>query len=442
MSQGLFSVVLVKVLDVPGGGTGEESAVDQLASRFDALLTDMVGVGDRALVALAARFEQRLESARLLAVSRLAGADGDSRSQRRRARAHLSPGRGGRSSRSVNRDARRAAALAANPELGEQARHGSLSGEGIDALTKAADETTGEIPSDLLDLTSGLAPDQSARLVEQYLTEQASAADANARYEAQLAARRVRRYIVPPCGADPGLAGIGIEGPDALIDQVWAVLNSDADSAYQAAGGRDRPTGEHAPLDHRRFDAALRRLRGATEGRAADGDGVARGGGHCRPSVVVTIGLGELADSEPDRRAATQVGCGPISDQLLAELAAGADLAAMVIGLDGRPLWLGRARRHGSAAQYLALAVRDRGCVLCGAAFQRCQAHHIIPWHAPAKGRTDLDNLALLCGSCHHRVHDSHETLVRRRSAGGKTVWSTRPATAAELPPPRPVQRE
>lgn len=426
----------MKVLDVSGGRSCEQSAVDQLAERFDALLSDMAGIGDRAFVSLAAQFEQCLETARLLAVSRLTGSDGDARSQRRRARAHLSGGRRGRSNRSINRDARRAAALAANPGLEVQARQGSMSGDGIDALWKAADETTGEIPSDLLDLTGGLDPDQSARLVEQYLQEQTSAADANAMYEAQMAARRVRRYTVPAIGANPALAGLGIEGPDAMIDQIWALLNSDADGTYQANGGRDHPPDQHTPLDHRRFDAALRRLRGTSGGGASTGTGGAR------PSVVITIGLDDLTGSGSDRRAANQVGCGPISDQLVAELAAGADLSTIVVGLDGRPLWLGRAHRHASAAQFLALAVRDRGCVLCGAAFQRCQAHHIIPWHAPAKGRTDLDNLALLCGVCHRRVHDSRQTLVRHRSAGGNVVWSTRPATEAELPPPKPVQRE
>ncbi len=440
MSQGLISVVGVKVLDTAGGahdsargGVAEsEEAVDRLIGRFDALLADLSTVGDRRFVALAARFEQRLETARLLAVSRLAGSDGDGRSQRRRARAHLSSNRGGRSNRSVNRDARRASALAANPGLGEQARQGSLTGDGIDALSKAADETTGEIAPELLSLTRGLDPDQATRVVERYLHEQTSAADANAKYRRQMTARRVRRYTVPASGADPGLAGLGIEGPDAVIDQIWALLNSDADAAYQAGGGRDRSAESHDPLDHRRFDAALRRLRGdhGSTDRAT------------RPSVVITIGLSDLTGDDENRRSATQIGCGPLSDELAAELAAGADLAAMIVGLDGRPLWLGRTRRHAAAAQFLALVVRDRGCVLCGAAFQRCQAHHVIPWHAPAKGGTDLDNLALLCGGCHRRVHDRRQTLVRRRSAAGDVVWATRPALEAEIPPPKPVQRE
>ncbi len=443
----MFSVDRVKVLDVPGGGAGGEcdglvdridhadgvgrDAVAELTARFDALCGDLAALGDRRLVRLAAMWEQRLEAARLLAVGRLAGSSGDVRSDRRRARAHLSAGGagGGRSGRSVSRDARRAAALAANRRLAQRAAQGGVSGDGIDAVSKAADESTGEIPADLLDLVGGLDPDQAARVVEEYVEERTSADNANARYEAQMRARRVRRYTVPASGSDPALAGIGIEGPDALIDRIWSLLNAQADAAYRDAGGRDRAAAHHVPLAQRRFDAALDLFTGR--------DG--RSGG--RPSVVVTVGIGDLTGGD-DRGAARQIGCGPIGDELMAGYAAAGDLALLFEGADGRPLWLGRLRRHASGAQFLALVIRDRGCVLCGAGFQQCQAHHVIPWHAPAKGRTDLDNMALLCGACHRRVHDANQTLYRRRSQSGCTVWAVRPATDAELPPPMPIQRE
>jgi len=434
----------VKVLDGSGGGTGggvEEAktdtdvGADELSARFDALFDDLATLGDRGFVALAARWEQRLETARLVAVARLAGSSGDVRSARRRARAHLSAGggRGGRSGRSVNRDARRAAALAANRSLADQAAQGDVSGDGIDALSQAADESTGEIPADLLDLVSGLDPDQAARLVEEYLEGQTSADDANAKHEAQKRARRVRRYAVPASGSEPTLAGVGIEGPDALIDRIWALISAEADAAYQQAGGRNQSVDNHATLPHRRFDAAL--------GFFTGGDGRSGSGSGRRPSVVVTVGLGDLNGGD-DRGAARQVGSGPISDETLAEYAATAELSVLLHDRDGRPLWLGRLRRHASSAQFLALAVRDRGCVLCGRAFQQCQAHHVIPWHAPGKGRTDIDNMALLCGACHRRVHDMRLTLHRQRSRTGSPVWGTRPATEAELPPPTPIQRE
>ncbi|MDH3300526.1 MAG: HNH endonuclease [Acidimicrobiia bacterium] len=438
----------MKVLDAPGGGAGGELDLDgpdgggsvavdvvaDLVARFDLLVGELAALGDRRFVTLAARWEQRLEADRLVAVARLAGSSGDARSDRRRARAHLSVGGrgGGRSGRSVNRDARRAAALAANRRLAEQAERGEVSGDGIDALSKAADQSTGEIPVDLLNMVGGLDPDQAARVVEEYLEERTSAAGANAKYEQQMRARRVRLYTVPASGSDPVLAGVGIEGPNALIDRIWALINAHADAAYRDAGGRDRSADHHVSLPHRRFDAALGFFTG-------NGEKVGNVGG--RPSVVVTVGVGDLTGNG-DRWAARQVGSGPISDELMADYVANGDLSLLFEGADGRPLWLGRLRRHASAAQFLALVVRDRGCVLCGAAFQRCQAHHVIPWHAPAKGRTNLDNLALLCAACHRRLHDAKRTLHRKQSQAGCAVWATRPVAEAELPPPTPIQRE
>ncbi|WP_423921545.1 HNH endonuclease signature motif containing protein [Candidatus Poriferisodalis sp.] len=64
-------------------------------------------------------------------------------------------------------------------------------------------------------------------------------------------------------------------------------------------------------------------------------------------------------------------------------------------------------------AQWRALVARDRGCVICQAAPSWCEAHHIVPWKAPARGRTDIDNLALLCFRYHHQLHDSPGCLRR-----------------------------
>ena len=258
-----------------GGGPGRETAGSDIVSRFETLLVDAAALGDRRLVELAARFERRLQGARLLAVARLAGSAGDARADRRRARTHLrNPGQSGRS---MNRDARRAAALAANEALAGQVAGGGLSGDGIDALCRAADEATGEIPDGLVEDTVGLEPDQLSRVVDRF------------------------------GGADVGSG----RQPQVRV--------SDAGTASAPVPG-----------------SSLRR----------------------RP------GLGRLGDR--------------------------------------------RARR------------RDR----------------------PDLGGTDLDNLALLCGACHRQLHADSETLVRERSSTGASMWSCRPATAAEIPAPRSIQRE
>ncbi|RMH83564.1 MAG: HNH endonuclease, partial [Actinomyces sp.] len=79
----------------------------------------------------------------------------------------------------------------------------------------------------------------------------------------------------------------------------------------------------------------------------------------------------------------------------------------------GRPLWLGRSRRLADAAQRIALALRDGGCVVCGAPFAHTHAHHVEPYGGG--GRTDIDQLASLCAHCHTQVHTGIIRLRRRR---------------------------
>jgi len=95
-------------------------------------------------------------------------------------------------------------------------------------------------------------------------------------------------------------------------------------------------------------------------------------------------------------------------------------------------LWLGRTRRHATAAQHLALTIRDKGCVLCSTPAHLCQVHHRIPWHAPSQGTTDIDQLVLVCGPCHQYIHQEKLTIEWNTKA---QVWTTRPATPNELPP-------
>ena len=48
-------------------------------------------------------------------------------------------------------------------------------------------------------------------------------------------------------------------------------------------------------------------------------------------------------------------------------------IAGALFDTNGEILWLGRSRRHASAAQQLAVAIRDRGCVLCRSPMHRCR---------------------------------------------------------------------
>ncbi len=422
-----------------GGGTTEEARVNSPVDApidvlFERLIRELRALPDGALISAASSFVPRLENERLLAAARLAGSSGDPVADRRKARSALRDA--SRSKRSVAHDARRAAAVAANEGLGQQVADGEISADGIDALARASNEETGRIPEDLVNAAAGLPPDQAARLVTTYLEDAAKASEVNETYRRQMEARQVRRYVVPADAGRPAMAGLGIEGPEALIDRMWSEVNARADAAYHAAGGRDRPHAGHATLAHRRFDAARDVFSASTKSSSSRGN---------RPAVVVTVDAEQRSSaSARTAKPAVQIGTGPISDELLAEYASTGTLSVVVAGMGGSPLWLGRARRHASAHQFLALAIRDRGCVLCSAGIDRCVAHHVTPWSAPAKGRTDLDNLALLCQSCHRSLHDRNHTLTFTQRARRKRIWTTRPATPAETPAPRPevVQRE
>ncbi len=391
---------------------------------FNQLLLSLRLLGDRELIRRAGGFEQRLERERLTAAARVAGSSGDVSSDRTRTRALL--GGRERSRRSTNRDARRAATVAANPTLESKVTDGTIAADSLDALTKAANPDTGHIPDELIDQVAGLTPGQTDHAVDRYLDDTADRDHVNDRYQQQMAARRCRRGFRPAGEGKPDLATVVLEGPDAVIDRIWNQITTAADTAYQANGGRDRPAGDHLPWEHRLFDAAVEFF-----------DGTASGGS--KPAVVVSIPLDDLGT-----KPATQHGTGPISDDLFTQYVAGSPIYALFTNSKGKPLWLGRTRRHATVAQYLALTVRDRGCVRCGASPQRCEAHHLVPWSAPAKGRTDIDQLALLCGPCHRELHRRNHTLYRQAGPNGKPVWHTRPATPQETPPPRSAttQRE
>jgi len=270
----------------------------------------------------------------------------------------------------------------------------------------------------LIEQVRQAGPDQGRKIAKQWQHDRDDAGSAAEKYERQRRLRSARRY-----DTTDGLAAITVEGDDATIDAMWNRLVADADGFYQSDGGRDVPAGSHRRTNHQRlFDACVDALGGGADDRSRTGSQ--------RPTFVVTATLDKLGGRKLSE-AAEQVGTGPIADALLAIYLEDADVIGMVFGGDGQPLWLGRKRRHASAAQFLALTIRDRGCVLCGAAASRCEAHHLTPWNAPRRGQTDIDQLALVCSTCHHEIHDSDQTLQQDPAS---RVWQTRSARRDELP--------
>ncbi|MFN8126128.1 MAG: HNH endonuclease signature motif containing protein [Candidatus Nanopelagicales bacterium] len=91
-----------------------------------------------------------------------------------------------------------------------------------------------------------------------------------------------------------------------------------------------------------------------------------------------------------------------------------------------QPLAVGRATRLATPAQRIALALRDRGCLLCNRPAGECQTHHVTPW--AQGGTTDLDQMVLLCWAHHRQVDLGRWEIVRNTDpTPGATLWKITP---------------
>ena len=99
----------------------------------------------------------------------------------------------------------------------------------------------------------------------------------------------------------------------------------------------------------------------------------------------------------------------PIPVTELRDLAVDADILPSIFNSETQNLWLGRSRRTASEAQRIALTARDEHCIGCQANPLWCRAHHIIWWSHD--GKTDFNNLLLVCDGCHHKIHDQGWTV-------------------------------
>ncbi|SDC23119.1 HNH endonuclease [Geodermatophilus telluris] len=149
-----------------------------------------------------------------------------------------------------------------------------------------------------------------------------------------------------------------------------------------------------------------------------------------RREVVVHVDAAVLADDSAAGRAHLDGGPALTPAQARSVLCDATVLTMLERG--GEPLALGRRRRRASTGQRRALLRRDGGCARPGCPetrVERLHAHHLRHWLFG--GRTDLDNLVLLCDVDHGLAHDLG--LVMTRADGrlvvtapdGRHVWGT-----------------
>ncbi|WP_170225722.1 HNH endonuclease signature motif containing protein [Pseudonocardia cypriaca] len=170
----------------------------------------------------------------------------------------------------------------------------------------------------------------------------------------------------------------------------------------------------------RRADALLTLV--SREGGEESGPVVERGQAQVIVHLDATTGTARLND-------------GPeLPDATAQRLACDARAQLLLNDREGNRLYLGRSRRLATPAQIAALTVRDgAGCRFPGCTHTHyLHAHHVQHWlHG---GRTDIDNLVLIC-SFHHRLIHDHGYHIRWTSAG----WVFSRPDATPIPTVAPV---
>lgn len=176
-----------------------------------------------------------------------------------------------------------------------------------------------------------------------------------------------------------------IPGADGAT--VWKALHRIATDSEA-----DPETGEYEHYQARCADALVRL---ASQSIAADTD-------VDRATIVVHTDAKTLLDGGGPIEIES---CPTVSHSVVRRLACDSRLELVVDGPDGQPIGIGRRSRTVPGWLKRQVNRRDSGCRFPGCGRTRwTQVHHIIHW--ADGGRTDLDNLILLCGFHHRFLHD------------------------------------
>ncbi len=324
-----------------------------------------------------------------------------------------------------------ARALSGLPVVEAAFAAGRLSYSKVRALTRVA---SADCETALVEFALRATASQTERFCRQWRRADAAAAEDHAR-RAEDGQVFQHRYD------DDGFLTITVRLPAAegaaLMTAVEARAERDARreraQAKRALARHDeiRSSGGVVDLDLQERcteDAAVGRVRERTAARRVTALAalVQTGAGrdHRRPGdpprreVVVHVDAAVLADDAAAGRAHVEGGpalTGAQTRRMLCE----ATVVAM-LERDREPLAVGRRKRRATRAQWRALLRRDAGCARPGCPetrVERLHAHHMRHWLFG--GRTDIDNLVLLCDVDHGLVHE-HDLVLHRQ--GGRLV--------------------
>jgi hypothetical protein len=325
-----------------------------------------------------------------------------------------------------------AQALSAMPATVDALAEGEITAEHAVTLARATQRTPDLTAHEatLLAAGSGLGADAFARTVRrhEHLVAAASAAERAMR-------QHQRRSLTSSTLTD------GMTLVQARLDPVDAatfltILDRIAEELWRGGEGDARDVG----LPARRADALVELAR-----RAGAVDPAQQGLRRPEPALFALIDHRILLGELDAAGLCCQLADGtPISAATARRLACSAGILPVVLGGRSVPLDWGTTRRLATPAQKFALMVRDGPtCVFpdCERPWTWCDAHHLTEF---PRGPPDLDNLALVCETHHHTVHEGGWKLEplpdgswRARSPAG--LERTRPPSCRTASPDQPA---
>ena len=395
------------------------------------------------------------------------------------------------------RNVRTAAELERVPDAQSALTQGEMCMANAARLVRAARDTSPAAVQDdaeLLNLAKTLPPDEFAQASQRWTAQHQNAADLAERHRRNRRNRSVRFWngddgTVQMRGTFDAEMGTRIQA--RIRDEAERLRQADRrlrcngtaanpeDAALQEAAhlgtARNNSAGEGVvrTRDHRMADALDRILTHAgptptiahdpvcgvtAAGNKTNSDGItvsassdaaASGCGHATcdgagserhkaqsTQIIVRADLADLLDGLGG--SGEIAGTGPVPGSVIDRLACNADISVVLFGKQLTPLYEAVAARAPTAAQRRALIARDGACIGCGAPPGDCEAHHIIPWKRG--GPTKIDNLVLVCWSCHDRIHD-HNWQVVRRNGRHRLVPPDAESAPNPAPSKKPTQR-
>lgn len=309
--------------------------------------------------------------------------------------------------RRASRLVKTAKALAAMPNVSEEAIAGNITSDGLGLLTRARNRHPNAFAEH-----EEVFGDVATYLSTEELRTAISHWEQQVDYPSALAqakeARRRRKLTLSQSW--DGIWHINGElDPEtgALVD---TALRSRTDPSHlrRLANGST----EHADEDRRfpwqrRADA----LAEICSFWLTHNDTITTSGGN-KPHVTVTLDLETLLGLKD--RLPTIGGIG-VNPETVRRLTCDAGVVRIIVDAEGQPLDVGRRQRTVTPAIRRALDLRDGGCGWsgCDAPSAWCDAHHLVHW--ADGGPTSLENSILLCRRHHVGVHEDQERVTHAR---------------------------